>query len=198
MLLAVSDAPAIRKTILLIEEIRADGGRAVDKPRRIAAAAAVVENPFAGRFAEDLRPLADAYCEPLGQLLTELAVGALGAPAEAVGKGALVGLAGEVEHGSAVIHNLLFGNFVRDRISGTALLPSAEKVGAAGSPLDLAIKHKDDHSVRSHHQTFEVRIPDAPRDNEIVVWVAVASGGRPQARLPEFGSELQQPGDAVS
>jgi len=189
----VSDT-GIRKTVLVVEEIRAEGGREVDEPLRIAAAAAVVKNPFAGRFVEDLQPIADAYCLELGDVLTELAVGALGVPAEGVGKGALVGLAGEVEHGSAVIHNLLFGNFVRDRISGTALLPSAEKVGAAGAPLDLAIKHKDDHTVRSHHQTFEVRIADAPRDDEIVVWIAVASGGRPQARLPVFASELSQPG----
>jgi hypothetical protein len=193
----VSDT-GIRKTVLVVEEIRADGGREVDEPLRIAAAAAVVKNPFAGRFVEDLQPIADAYCLTLGELLTELAVGALGVPAEGVGKGALVGLGGEVEHGSAVIHNLLFGNFVRDRISGSALLPAAEKVGAAGAPLDLAIKHKDDHTVRSHHQTFEVRIADAPRDDEIVIWVAVASGGRPQARLPVFASELQQAGAAAS
>ncbi len=95
-----------------------------------------------------------------------------------------------MEHGSAIIHNLRFGNKVRDAISGTALLPAAEKRGAAGAPLDIAVKHKDDHSVRSHHQTFEVRIPDAPRPDEIVVWVALAASGRPHARLGAFGSEL--------
>ena len=167
-----------------------EGGRAVDPPMRIVAAGAVVVNPFAGRFVEDLEPLIERYCEPLGTLLTERALELLGAAAEGVGKGALVGLDGEIEHGSAIIHNLRFGNQVRDAIDGTSLLPAAEKRGAAGAPLDIAIKHKDDHSVRSHHQTFEVRIPDAPRADEIVIWVALASSGRPQSRLGAFGSEL--------
>lgn len=155
------------------------------------AVGAVVENPCAGRFVENLEPLVDRFCEPLGTLLIERALPLLGGPAEGVGKGALVGLDGDVEHGSAIIHNLRFGNRVRDAIAGTALLPAAEKRGAAGAPLDLAVKHKDDHTVRSHHQTFEVRIPDAPRADEIVVWVALAAGGRPHARLGAFGSELE-------
>ena len=79
---------------------------------------------------------------------------------------------------------------MRDAIEGPALLPAAEKRGAAGAPLDLAVKHKDDHTVRSHHQTFEVRVADAPRADELVIWIAVASGGRPHARLGAFGSEL--------
>jgi hypothetical protein len=79
---------------------------------------------------------------------------------------------------------------VRDAVGGSSLLPSAEKCGAPGAPLDLAIKHITDHTVRSHHQTFEVRVPDAPRPGEIVVWVVLASAGRPLARLPQFGSEL--------
>lgn len=182
----------VRKLHVVVEEVRSEGGRPVDPPTRIAAAGAVVANPLAGRYAEDLAELADRYCRLLGGLLGERALEALGsgAEAEAFGKGALVGLDGDVEHGSAIIHNLLFGNPVRELVGGTSLLPSAEKRGAAGAPLDLALKHKEDHSVRSHHQTFEVRIPDAPRPDEIVVWVAFAATGRPHARLPAFGSEL--------
>jgi Amino acid synthesis len=181
----------LRKVCAIVEEVLSDAGRSVEPPTRVAAVGAVVANPLAGRFVQDLSGLADTYCEPLGRLLTERALVALGAGVvEAYGKGALVGLAGEVEHGSAIIHNLRFGNPVRERSGGSSLLPSAEKVGAAGATLDLALKHKLDHTVRSHHQTFEVRIPDAPRDDEIVVWVALASAGRPQARLPAFGSEL--------
>lgn len=181
----------LRKVVAVVEDVTSEGGKPVDPPTRMVAVGAVVENPFAGRFVEDLEPLIDRYCEPLGALLTERALAALGTRAEGVGKGALVGLDGDVEHGSAIIHNLRFGNKVRDAIEGTALLPAAEKRGAAGSPLDVAIKDKDDHTVRSHHQTFEVRIPDAPRADEIVVWVALASGGRPHARLGAFGSELE-------
>jgi hypothetical protein len=184
------NAIAIRKLVTVVEEIRAEGGREVERPVRYAAAAAVVSNPFAGRYVADLQPLIEEYCEPLGRLLTERALAALADTAECTGKGALVGLDGEIEHGSAIIHNLRFGNFVRDAVSGTALLPAAEKRGAAGSPIDIALKHKDDHKIRSHHQTFEVRIPDAPRDDEIVIWVAFASGGRPHARLAAFASEL--------
>ena len=181
----------LRKLCVIVEEVRAEAGRPVEPPALVAAAGAVVANPLAGRFVEDLAALADAYCEPLGRLLTERALGALGAAdVEGYGKGALVGLGGEVEHGSAIIHNLRFGNLVRDPVGGSALLPSAEKRGPAGAALDLALKHKDDHTVRSHHQTFEVRIADAPLDDEIVVWVALASSGRPLARLPAFGSEI--------
>ncbi len=181
----------LRKVCAIVEEVRSELGRSVEPPTRVAAVGAVLANPLAGRFVQDLTVLSDAYCEPLGRLLTERALAALGAGGvEAYGKGALVGLAGEIEHGSAIIHNLRFGNLVREPVDGSSLLPSAEKVGAAGATLDLALKHKIDHTVRSHHQTFEVRIPDAPHDDEIVVWVALTSSGRPQARLPAFGSEL--------
>ncbi len=180
----------IRKVVSIVEDVHAEGGRPVDPPLRISAAGAVVDNPFAGRWVDDLGPLIETYCEPLGMLLADRALELLGGEAEAYGKGALVGTDGEVEHGSAIIHNLRFGDRVRSPVEGTSLLPSAEKRGAPGSPLDLAIKHKTDHRVRSHHQTFEVRIPDAPRPDEIVIWVVLASSGRPQSRLGAFGSEL--------
>lgn len=180
----------VRKIVAVVEDVLTEGGRPVEPPLRVAAAGAVIEDPFAGRFVEDLEPLIETYCEPLGTLLTERALELLGGEAEAYGKGALVGLDCEIEHGSAIIHNLRFGNRVREPVEGTSLLPSAEKRGPAGAPLDLALKHKTDTSIRSHHQTFEVRIPDAPRATEIVIWVALASSGRPQSRLAEFGSEL--------
>ena len=181
----------LRKVVSIVEDVEREGGEPVVPATRMVAAGAVVANPFAGRYVDDLEPLIDRYCEPLGELLIQRALELLRAPAEGVGKGALVGLDGDVEHGSAVIHNLRFGNKVRDAIEGSALLPSAEKRGAAGAPLDVAVKHKDDHTVRSHHQTFELRIPDAPRADELVIWVVVASAGRPHARLGAFGSELR-------
>lgn len=177
--------------VTVVEDVHEEGGRAVEPPARMVAAGAVIANPFAGRYVEDLEPLIDRYCEPVGSLLTARALELLGAEAEGYGKAALVGLDGEIEHGSAIIHNLRFGNHVREPVGGTSLLPAAEKRGAAGAPIDIAIKHKHDHSVRSHHQTFEVRIPDAPGPGEIVIWVALASSGRPQSRLGEFGSELK-------
>jgi hypothetical protein len=185
------DAVGIRKLVTIVEEVHAEGGRRVDPPVLVAAGGAVVSNPLAGTFVEDLSPLIDTYCERLGRLLVERALGALpGLEVQAYGKGALVGLDGEVEHGSAILHNLRFGNPVRDAVGGSSLLPAAEKSGGPGASLDLALKHKTDLTIRSHHQTFEVRIPDAPRAAEIVIWVALATAGRPQARLAEFGSEL--------
>jgi Amino acid synthesis len=180
----------VRKIVTVVEDVWIEGHRPVQPPTRITAAGAVVDNPLAGHFVDDLDPLIDLYCESLGTLLTQRALELLGAEAEAYGKGALVGLDGDVEHGSAIIHNLRFGNQVREPVAGTSLLPSVEKRGAAGAALDISIKHKHDHSVRSHHQTIEVRIPDAPRADEIVVWVALASSGRAHARLGVFGSEL--------
>jgi hypothetical protein len=181
----------VRKVVTVVEDVLTEGGREVSPPVRIAAAGAVIVNPFAGRWVDDLQPLIDTYCEPMGSLLTDRALALLDDTVEAYGKGALVGLDGEVEHGSAIIHNLRFGNRVREPVEGTSLLPAAEKRGPAGAPLDLAIKHVTDHSVRSHHQTFEVRISDAPRADEMVIWVVLATSGRPQARLAEFGSELK-------
>ncbi len=181
----------VRKIVAVIEDTVREGGRIVEPASRVVAVGVVIENPFAGRFVADLEPLVERYCEPLGALLAERVTALLGAPAECVGKGALVGIDGDVEHGSAIIHNLRFGNHVRDAIGGSALLVAAEKRAAAGATIDLPLKHKNDHTVRSHHQTIEVRIADAPRPDEIVIWVALAAGGRPHARLGAFGSELR-------
>jgi hypothetical protein len=185
------ESNGIRKVVTLVEDVHNEAGQPVDPPTRMVAAGAVIENPFAGQYVDDLEPLIDRYCELLGETLTTRALELLAAPVEGFGKGALVGLDGDIEHGSAIIHNLRFGNFVRDGSEGSSLLPAAEKRGGGGATLDIAIKHKDDHSVRSHHQTLEVRIPDAPRADEIVIWVALAASGRPNARLRAFGSELE-------
>lgn len=189
----------IRKICTVIEETFIEGFKDAPKPVRIAAAMAVIKNPFAGKFVEDLQPLIDTYSEKLGTLLPQKAIEALhisGEDVEGYGKGALVGLDGEIEHGSAIIHTLTFGNPFR-KICGNAetLLPSAEKRAGAGATLDLAIKHKMDPKVRSHHMSFEVRIPDAPRADEIVIVAAVASSGRAHPRIGSLHTELKQQGE---
>ena len=183
-------APGLRKVVTLVEDVHVEGGRALERATRMVAAGAVVANSFAGRFVEDLSPLIDELCEPLGRLLTARALELLGGEVEGYGKGALVGVDGEIEHGSAIIHNLRFGNHVREAVSGTTLIPAGEKRGAAGATLDLPLKHVTDQTIRSHHQTLEVRIGDAPRADELVIWIALAATGRPHARLAAFGSEL--------
>ncbi|HEX9644529.1 MAG TPA: amino acid synthesis family protein [Acidimicrobiia bacterium] len=174
----------IRKLVTIVEETVTEGGRTVRPALLIAAAGAVVRNPLAGEpFANDLSPLVDGLSGPLGELLGRRVVELLDGTVEAYGKGVIVGANGEVEHGSAVIHTLRFGDPFRNAAGGTALLPAAEKRGAMGATLDLALKHKDDHAVRSHHLTFEVRVPDAPRSDELVVFCVASNGGRPHARI---------------
>ena len=173
----------IRKIVTITETFVTEGGRPLERRPMLAAAGAIVRNPYVGQFVEDLSPLVDGISPEVGTLLGEMVVDLLDGPVEAYGKGALVGADGEIEHGSAIIHTLKFGDPFRKAASGTSLLPAAEKRGAVGAPLDLALKHKDDHAVRSHHWTFEVRIPDAPRADEIVVYCAAANAGRPHARI---------------
>lgn len=189
----------IRKIVTVVEETFIEGFKEAVKPVRMAVVAAVVKNPFAGRYVEDLQPIIDAYSAELGRMLPEKALQALGVSGEACeayGKAALVGLDGEVEHGSAVIHTLVFGNEFRE-VCGHAktLLPSAEKRGAAGSSIDLAIKHKMDAKIRSHHMTFEFRIPDAPRADEMVIAAAVTTSGRAHPRIGSLHSELTAQGE---
>jgi Amino acid synthesis len=172
----------IRKLVTIVEEVWADGGREVTKPVRKAAAVAVIENPFAGRFEEDLTPLIQTG-EALGALLGKRAVEALGAPVESYGKAAVVGLDGEYEHAAAILHPTLGGPFRTAVGGGKAIIPSAKKLGAAGTAIDVPLHYKDAAFVRTHFDAMEVRVPDAPKADEIVVALAVAEGGRPHARV---------------
>jgi hypothetical protein len=185
----------IRKIVTITEETFIEGFKKADKPVRIAASLAVIKNPYAGRYVEDLQPLIQACSEQLGELLPKKAMEALGVTGEEVegfGKGALVGLDGEIEHGSAIIHTLTFGNPFRSLCDDAeTLLPSAEKRGAAGSSLDLAIKHKMDAKIRSHHMTFETRIPDAPRNDEMVIAAVVTTSGRAHPRIGSLHKEIE-------
>ena len=172
----------IRKLVTLVEEVHADGGRDVGRPVRRAAAVAVIDNPFAGRFVEDLAPLVQTGAE-LGALLGARAVAALGGAAESYGKAAVVGLEGELEHAAAILHPTLGGPFRIAVGGGAAIIPSAKKLGAAGTAIDVPLHYKDAAFVRTHFDAMEIRIPDAPLPREIVVILAVASGGRPHPRV---------------
>jgi len=175
----------IRKLITFVEETRTEMGQAIDPPTRRAAAAAVIENPFAGRYVEDLTELTEIG-EELGALLTERAIAALGIAgpaAESYGKAAAVGENGELEHAAAVLHPKL-GTPVRKVLGkGAALIPSSKKRGGLGVPLDIPLGHKDAAFVRSHFDGMEIRVSDAPRTNEILVAIAVTDSGRPLPRI---------------
>jgi hypothetical protein len=179
-----------RKIFTLVEEIYLEGTRPVDPPARIAVAAVVIENPWAGMgFVEDLAPGIASTASDAGKLLTDRVMAALGGPVEAFGKAAIVGINGEIEHGSALIHTLQFGNHFRQAVGGSTLLPAVEKRAGTGTVFDIPLKHVQDATVRSHHQSFEVRVADAPHPDEILLALAAASGGRPQQRLAPLSSE---------
>src|SRR5919106_983649 len=157
-------ATRIRKLVTIVEEVLSDGGREAKRPLRKAAAVAVLDNPFAGRFVDDLAPL-------------------LGAPAESYGKAAIVGERGEYEHAAALLHPKL-GAPLRAAVGGgKAIIPSAKKLGGPGTGIDVPLHFKDAAFVRTHYDAMEVRLPDAPRSDEIVLAIVVTDGGRPHPRV---------------
>ena len=175
----------IRKIIVQTDEVRVEMGRDVQPPVRKALAMAVIENPFAGRYVENLDELI-AIGEELGGLLGARCVQALGiAPGDAhsYGKAAIVGEAGELEHAAAILHPKL-GAPLRVAVEkGAALVPSSKKMGGLGTAIDVPLGHKDAAYVRSHFDAMEARVADAPRANEIVVAVVVTDSGRPLPRV---------------
>ena len=175
----------IRKIVTFVDEVFLEMGRPVEPPTRRAAAVAVIENPFAGRYVEDLTPLMQIG-EELGRLLTERAVAALGIPgdqAQSYGKAAAVGEDGELEHAAAILHPKLGAPVRKVLGKGAALIPSSKKRGGPGVALDVPLGHKDAAFVRSHFDGMEVRITDAPRAGEIMVAIAVTDSGRPLPRV---------------
>jgi hypothetical protein len=180
-----NDKPQVRKIYTVVEETHADGTVRLETPTRKAAAAAVFTNPFAGKYQEDLSLLIQ-WSEELGELLTQKAVAALGIAPEKIhsyGKGAIVGANGELEHCAAIMHPAL-GKPMRANVGGgKALIPSAIKAGYPGVAIDVPLGYKDAAFVRSHFDAMEVRMPDAPRGNELVLIVAVTDAGRPAARV---------------
>lgn len=175
----------IRKIVTVVEETLMEGGRNVSPPTRRAAAIAVIENPFAGRYVEDLAPLI-TIGEELGELLASKAVAALGiegSRAQSYGKAAAVGENGELEHAAAILHPKLGAPVRKILGTGAALIPSSKKRGGMGVSLDIPLGHKDAAFVRSHFDGMEVQINDAPRANEIMVAVAVTDSGRPLPRV---------------
>ncbi|PZQ66117.1 MAG: peptide synthetase [Variovorax paradoxus] len=175
----------IRKLVVQVDETRKEMGRVIDPPTRRAVAIAVIANPYAGRYSENLDELI-AIGEELGALLGQKAVKALGiepGQAQSYGKAAIVGEGGELEHAAAILHPKL-GAPLRVAVEkGAALVPSAKKRGTLGTAIDVPLGHKDAAFVRSHFDAVEARVGDAPRAGEIVVAVAVTDSGRPLPRI---------------
>lgn len=175
----------IRKIAVTVEETHVEMGRAIDPPTRRAVAVAVIQNPFAGRYEEDLTALMEVG-EMLGGVLGERCVKALGIEphqAQSYGKAAIVGENGELEHAAAILHPKLGAPLRKAVQKGAALVPSAKKRGGPGTAIDVPLGHKDAAYVRSHFDAVEARVTDAPAANEIVVAVAVTDSGRPLPRI---------------
>jgi hypothetical protein len=189
----------IRKYVTIVEETALEGGKKVDPPTRKAAAVAVIRNPFAGMYVENLDPLIDAG-EELGGILANKAVAALGISpdrAESYGKAAIVGASGELEHAAAILHPKL-GTPMRKAVgTGKAIIPSAKKMGVPGTEIDVPLHYKDAAFVRTHFDAMAVRVHDAPRADEIVVVVVVTDSGRPHPRIGGLKKEEAKKEDGL-
>lgn len=175
----------IRKIAVTVEETHQEMGKSILPPTRKAVAIAVIANPFAGVYQDDLSDLMDIGAE-LGDLLGRRCVSALGIKpeeAQSYGKSAMVGEAGELEHAAAILHPQLGAPLRKAVEKGAALVASSKKMGSPGQVLDVPLGHKDAAYVRSHFDGIEVRLNDAPRSREIMVAVAVTDSGRPLPRV---------------
>jgi hypothetical protein len=175
---------SIRKIVVQLEEIHREGGREVTSPTLKVVAGSVIDNPFAGRYIEDLEPLYDLGAE-ISRILSERAIAGLNVPADSVqsyGKGAIVGINGEIEHAAALLHPR-FGAPVRKAIGkGDDIIPSTKKIGGPGSTIVMPVTHKDNIWDFDHMDAAELTIADAPKPDEIVVAVVLGVGGRPLKR----------------
>jgi hypothetical protein len=175
----------IRKILTIVEETEMEMGKKVEPATRKAAAIAVIVNPFAGYYQDNLSELIEIG-EKLGDLLGKKALEALGITpdrAESYGKGAIVGARGELEHAAAILHPKLGTPFREALGGGKAIIPSSKKMGGPGTELDVPIHYKDAAFVRSHFDAMPIRVQDAPRGDEIVVALVVTDSGRPLARV---------------
>jgi hypothetical protein len=193
--------PQVRKTVAYVEETLIEGGRPAEKPLRLFAAAAVIKNPWLGRgFVEDLKPEVHAMAPVLGELLTGeiLKLAGSGEAVEGYGKAAVVGTDGEIEHASAMIHTLRFGNKFRKAVGAKSYLSFTNTRGPANTPVVIPLMHKLDEGMRSHYLTIQFSILDAPAHDEIVVALGGSVGGRPHHRIGDRYQDLKELGHDVS
>ena len=187
----------VRKFVSYTEDVLIEGGRTVPRPYKASVVAAVLKNPWFGRgFVEDLQPEIQAIAPGLGAAMVPRLLEALGGPEaiEAYGKAAVVGVGGEVEHASALIHTLRFGNALREAVRGKSYLSFTNKRAGPGTSLDLPLKHINAEGQRSHFLTASIVIPDAPGADELVIALGAATSGRPHARIGDRYEDMKAMG----
>ena len=185
--------PQIRKIVTYKEIITSDGDKEAEQPLVLFGAAAVIKNPWAGRgFVEDLMPEIRVLGPKMGQILTDqmLELGGGGDAIEALGKASMVGLDGELEHASAIIHTVNYGNVLRKAVGGTAYLGFTSTRGPGNTQLNIPLMDKNDTGRRSHYLTVQMHIHDAPADQELIVAFGGSTGGRPHHRIGDRYSDL--------
>jgi hypothetical protein len=188
----------IRKTFTMTETTLIEGRKQAVTPLRMFGATAVISNPWAtDRFVENLKPEIQDIAPQLGAMLTEmiLSLAGSGAAVEGYGKAAVVGTSGEIEHASALIHTLRFGNHYRKAVGAKSYLAFTNTRGPANAPIMIPLMHKADEGMRSHYLTLQFSIPDAPAHDEIVVALGASIGGRPHHRIGDRYQDLKELGD---
>lgn len=186
--------PEVRKYVAHIEDVLIEGGKPAGRPLRIASVAAVLTNPWAHRgFVDDLTPEIHALAPTLGAEMVARLMSLVGEgnTVEAFGKTAIVGTNGEIEHGSAFIHTLRFGNFLRDAVDSSEFIPFTNKRGGPGNSITYPLKHITQGGARSHFLTAEFSIADAPAADEILIAIGIATGGRPHARIGDRFKDME-------
>ena len=185
--------PELRKVVTYDEIIHRDGDRAATPPLRLIGVAAVVKNPWHGRgFVQDLSPEINRIAPLLGKMLTDMLITLAGSgdAIEAYGKAAIAGTDCEMEHGSALIHTLRFGNFYREAVGAKTYLGFTNTRGPANTQLQIPLMDKHDSGRRSHYLTVQFSIPDAPGHDELVAALGASTGGRPHHRIGDRYADL--------
>jgi hypothetical protein len=185
----------LRKLVRYQETILADGGRVAAQPLNLFAVAAILRNPWSGRgFVENLKPEIHEIAPKLGKLLTAeiLKMTGSGEAVEGYGKAAIVGTSGELEHASALIHTLRFGNHYRKAVGAKSYLSFTNTRGGPNCPVAIPLMHKADEGMRSHYLTIQFSVPDAPAPEELIVALGASIGGRPHHRIGDRYQDLKE------
>ena len=190
----------LRKIVTFDEDIYSEGGKEADPILRIIGVAAVLSNPWKGQgFVEDLQPEIKRIAPVMGKALTNRLISMVGSgeKIEAYGKAALAGTSCEIEHASAIIHTLQFGNFYREAVDAKSYLGFTNTRGPANTQIQIPLMDKHDTGRRSHYLTVQFSIYDAPDVDEIVCALGAATSGRPHHRIGDRYSDLKALGKSV-
>ncbi|MDE2759388.1 MAG: amino acid synthesis family protein [Paracoccaceae bacterium] len=188
----------IHRTLLWQQNTHMEGWQKVDTPTLLVSAMAIIRNPWFDRgHVENLRPEIQEHCPILGKLLTDMLLSVTGDKLEGCGKASIVGMGGEIEHAQALTHSLHFGNQLRNAINAKSYLAFSNTRGAAGCIITIPLMDKDDSGRRSHYQTIQTTINDAPAADEIIIALGASIGGHPNHRIGDRYEDLREMGHDV-